>query len=110
MLTAKQAKQLTENSKHTNLSVFELNDLIDTLDVIKLKALAGETSHVLTREHLCGTIPEELQKLGYDVNIECEVVNKISEAHGLAFVECNPYKVFSIIISWDGEDTKDDKG
>lgn len=100
MLTAIQAKQITGDSKHTNLSVFELKDLVDTLDVIKLKALAGETSYVLIREHICGIIPEELQKLGYDVNIEYEVVDKISEAHGLAFVECNPYKRFTITISW----------
>lgn len=110
MLTAKQAKQLTENSKHTNLSVFELKDLVDILRVIKLKALAGETSYVLTREHLCGTIPEELKKLGYDVNIEYEVVSKTTDRQGFELVECHPYKVFSIIISWDGEDTKDDKG
>lgn len=104
MLTAQQAKQIAENSYFTNWSISELKTLADTLRVIKLKALAGETSYSIILKYTCGMIPEGLQKLGYDVDIKSEVVDKTPGLYGLGhdfdLIECTPYNVYNITISW----------
>lgn len=100
MLAATQAEHIAKHSKYTHLNVGSMKELRCLLNEIEVMALTGKTLYVFNSKMVDCAVLNSLRELGYKVNETHKEYNTRPSDKGFENVPCDPYKVYTITISW----------